>query len=249
VWKATTREMNPAFRQSVVDDALERDPASAASEYLAEFRSDIETFVAREVVEAATVDGRFELAPLPGVRYSAFTDPSGGTSDSFTLAIVHQNKDGMVILDAARDRQPPFAPDAVTKDFAELLKLYGLREVTGDRYAGEWPRERFRAHGIEYKLAEKPKSDIYRDLLPMLNSARVELLDLPRLAAQLCALERRTSRGGRDSVDHPPGGAHDDLANAVAGAVVHAASKTQSFIITDALLARTRERPRPRYFT
>jgi hypothetical protein len=34
------------------------------------------------------------------------------------------------------------------------------------------------------------------------------------LAAQLCALERRTSRGGRDSIDHAPG-AHDDLANAV----------------------------------
>jgi hypothetical protein len=29
-------------------------------------------------------------------------------------------------------------------------------------------------------------------------------------------LERRTARGGRDSIDHAPG-AHDDLANAVAG--------------------------------
>jgi hypothetical protein len=29
-------------------------------------------------------------------------------------------------------------------------------------------------------------------------------------------LERRTARGGRDSIDHPPG-QHDDLANAVAG--------------------------------
>jgi hypothetical protein len=41
-------------------------------------------------------------------------------------------------------------------------------------------------------------------------------LDNQRLAAQLCSLERRTARGGRDSIDHPPG-AHDDLANAVAG--------------------------------
>ena len=29
-------------------------------------------------------------------------------------------------------------------------------------------------------------------------------------------LERRTSRGGRDSIDHGPQG-HDDLANVVAG--------------------------------
>jgi hypothetical protein len=44
------------------------------------------------------------------------------------------------------------------------------------------------------------------------------LLDHPRAIAQLCSLERRTARGGRDSIDHAPG-AHDDLANAVAGVV------------------------------
>ena len=36
---------------------------------------------------------------------------------------------------------------------------------------------------------------------------------------QLVSLERRTARGGKDSIDHPRG-AHDDVANAVAGAVV-----------------------------
>ena len=38
------------------------------------------------------------------------------------------------------------------------------------------------------------------------------------MAEQPSALERRTSRGGRDSIDHAPG-AHDDLANAAAGVV------------------------------
>ena len=33
---------------------------------------------------------------------------------------------------------------------------------------------------------------------------------------QLIGLERRTARGGRDSIDHGPGG-HDDVCNAVAG--------------------------------
>jgi hypothetical protein len=60
-----------------------------------------------------------------------------------------------------------------------LLRSYGVRGVTGDRYAGEWPRERFRVHGIEYQVAEKTKSDIYRDVLPILNSGRAELLALP----------------------------------------------------------------------
>jgi hypothetical protein len=95
-----------------------------------------------------------------------------------------------------------------------LLKAYRIREVSGDRYGGEWPAERFRARGITYVPAQKPKSDLYRDLLPILNAHRADLLDLPRLAAQLCSLERRTARGGRDSIDHPPG-THDDVANAV----------------------------------
>jgi hypothetical protein len=44
------------------------------------------------------------------------------------------------------------------------------------------------------------------------------LLDNHKLVNQLVGLERRTSRGGRDSIDHPShGGAHDDVANAVAG--------------------------------
>jgi hypothetical protein len=84
----------------------------------------------------------------------------------------------------------------VTLEFAALLKAYRIREVSGDRYGGEWPAERFRARGITYVPAQKPKSDLYRDLLPILNAHRAELLDLPRLAAQLCSLERRTTRGG-----------------------------------------------------
>ncbi len=57
----------------------------------------------------------------------------------------------------------------------------------------------------------------------MINCGQVELLDHPRLFAQLCRLERRTARSGRDTIDHAPG-AHDDLAKAAAGALVIATS-------------------------
>ena len=66
-----------------------------------------------------------------------------------------------------------------------------------------------------------PKSDLYRDLLPLINSRAVGLLEHDKMVTQLSSLERRTSRGGRDSIDHAPG-AHDDIANAVAGAVATA---------------------------
>jgi len=57
--------------------------------------------------------------------------------------------------------------------------------------------------------------------LPLINSGAVDLLENERLVVQLTQLERRTARGGKDSIDHTPG-AHDDLANAVAGALVTA---------------------------
>lgn len=219
VWKAPTLDMNPALDPSIVEEAYQDDPDAAAAEYGAEFRSDLSDFVPRAVVDAATVPSRFEIAPVAAWAYVAFVDPSGGTgADSMTLAIAH--REGVrAILDAVREVRPPFSPEAVTQDFAALLKSYRVQRVQGDRYAGEWPRERFRVHGIGYDLAEQPKSDLYRDFLPLLNGGRAELLAVPRLASQLCGLERRTARSGRDSIDHAPGG-HDDVANVAAGALL-----------------------------
>jgi hypothetical protein len=207
--------------QSVIDAAMEADPASAAAEYMAQFRTDVETFVARAVVEAAVIQGRYELPRAEGIRFYGFCDPSGGSSDSMTLCITHV-QGNRVIVDAIRERRSPFSPDACVKEFSDTLRSYGITTVSGDRYAGEWPRERFKVHGIAYQVSDKPKSDLYLHLLPLLNSGRVELLDHPRLINQLTGLERRTSRAGKDGIDHPPG-AFDDIANSVAGCVVLAA--------------------------
>ncbi|MBI4516471.1 MAG: hypothetical protein HY699_11725 [Deltaproteobacteria bacterium] len=211
--------MNPAVEPQVIADAYATDEAAAAAEYGAEFRRDIESFVSREAVAGCVVPDRRELPPVSSSSYVGFVDPSGGSQDAMTLAIAHRDNNGKVILDAVRERRPPFSPADVVSEFASLLKTYRVSTVTGDRYAGEWPREKFREHGIEYRVSEKVRSDLYRDLLPLLNSGQVELLDHPRLIGQLCSLERRTARGGKDSIDHAPG-AHDDIANAAAGAVI-----------------------------
>src|SRR5256886_13850139 len=217
--------MNPAVSQQVIDEAAERDAASAAAEWLAEFRSDIESFINREAVEACIAWGVRERAPMQSVRYYGFVDPSGGSADSMTLATGHR-EDDIVVVDALREIKPPFSPESAVAEFSELLKSYHVIKITGDRYAGEWPHERFREHGIVYEPAQKPKSDLYRDLLPAINSRKLDLLDDARLLTQLVSLERRTARGGRDSIDHAPG-AHDDVANAVAG--LAATAKRGSF--------------------
>jgi hypothetical protein len=237
VAKAPSREMNPTLPQRVIDRAMEADPEAASAEYGAEFRGDLEVFVSREIIEACVARGVTVRSPLDGVTYRGFVDPSGGSNDAMTLAISH-HEGNRPVLDCVLERKAPFNPDAVVSEFAQTLKSYRVSTVTGDRYAGEWPRERFQAHGITYQPAEMNRSELYLAFLPLLNSARVDLLDSPRMVAQFVGLERRTSRAGRDTVDHAPG-AHDDIANAVAGALVTKADAPMN--ITEEIIAMARD--------
>jgi hypothetical protein len=226
--QAPTRELNPTFDRAAIDKAYAEDPVAAASEYGAQFRSDLESYISREAIARVVVAGRTELAPRPADGdYLGFADPAGGSGgDSFTLAIAHGERDeddedgaAVAVLDLVREIKPPFSPAAVVAEFSALLRAYGCTRVVGDRYAGEWPREAFRRHGIEYVLSDRTRSELYRDLLPLINSGAVELLDHPRLISQLHGLERRAGPSGRDAIDHASRG-HDDLINAVAGVLV-----------------------------
>ncbi|MER9449333.1 hypothetical protein [Mesorhizobium sp. M0254] len=219
VVQAPTWQMNLTLSRDseLIAEAYKDDPSSAAAEYGAEFRTDIEAFVSLDVVEACVTAGVFERAYDPQHKYVAFADPSGGSVDAYTLGIGHR-EGKRIVLDAVRERKPPFSPEAVTSEYAGLLKAYGISEVHGDRYAGEFPRELYRNSGITYRLSEKVRSDLYLNFLPALNSGVVDLLDNPKLVSQIVGLERRVARGGKESIDHAPGG-HDDIANAVAGVV------------------------------
>ena len=227
VWQADTRAMNPTIAQEVIDAAYAQDEAVASAEYGAQFRRDLETFINPEAVEARVVPGRYELPPVDGTDYVGFVDPAGGSgADAMTLGIAHgEERDGYVVavLDCLRVVRPPFSPDQVVGDFAATLKLYNVSTIHGDNFGGEWPKERFEKRDIKYEKAEKTKSEIYKELLSLLNSGRTVLLDHKQLLVQLCGLERRVGRGGKDSIDHGPN-AHDDAINATASALV-AASK------------------------
>jgi hypothetical protein len=217
-WQAPTRVMNPTISQETIDRDMALDPEAARAEWLAEWRSDLEAYLPVEAIQGVTVQDRLELPPLPGVRYTAFADPSGGRKDPAALAVAHIEKE-TIILDVARRYKAPHDPAIVVGEMASICRDYRITRVKGDRYAGAWPEQEFLKHGITYEAAGQDKSAMFLDFLPLILSSRVELLDNPVLFAELRALERRTRKGGRDLVDHPPKG-HDDLANAVAGACV-----------------------------
>jgi hypothetical protein len=200
-WKASTLTMNPTLPARVVEEAYADDPASASAEFGGEYRSDLEAFVTLESVEACVSVGVRERGPLTSHRYYGFIDPAGGSgTDSMTLAVAHV-EGKLTVIDCIREIRPPFSPDAVVEEFASLLKRYKINFIQGDRFGGEWCREPFLTRGIRYEASAKPKSDLYRDLLPRVNSGEIDFLDHARLITQLVTLERRTARSGKDSID------------------------------------------------
>ena len=221
--------MNPSLPVEIVDQALEEDPEKNRSEYLACWREDLSDFVPSDRRCLHRVDSA-RATLRRGHRYVAFTDASGGTgSDAFALAIGHRDTDGRAVLDVVRERKPRFVPALVVQQYAELLHAYQIREVTGDRFSGGWCASEFERCWM-YHPSDRSKSELYLACLPMLLAGQALLLDNERLRRQFGELERRTHSGNRKSVDHRSG-KNDDLANAVAGALLAATAKRPQMVI------------------
>jgi hypothetical protein len=106
----------------------------------------------------------------------------------------------------------------VVIEFCDLFKLYRIKKVTGDHWGGDFLREQFRKRGVNYQVSKKDKSAIYSELLPLINSQRVELPDIKQMRDEIIGLERKNTTKPR--IDHAPG-QHDYTINAVAGALVY----------------------------
>jgi hypothetical protein len=166
-------------------------------------------------VLAVISTGRSMLRPQDEIKYHAFVDMSGGSSDDAVLAIGH-DQDGVAVVDSILKQSgpTPFNPrNAITK-FAEACREYRVSKVTGDNFAGNTFKADFDSNGITYQPCRLSKSDLYEALEPAINAGEVELPDHPILQEQLLTLVVRGAR-----VDHQSGD-HDDHPNAAAG-VVH----------------------------
>jgi hypothetical protein len=224
VGKATSRELNPTLPQSVVDRAMERDPAAASAEWLARFRDDVSSLVPLEVIMRCVDKNVLERSPVAGTAYECAVDMSGGQSDSAALCIGHaEAASERIVVDCVREILSPHSPEQACAEFAAVMKSYGLVSAVSDKYASAWPVEQFSRMGIVLRPELAARTQLYQDLLATMNSARVRLLHHERLIAQIASLERRTGRS-HDSID-APNGQHEDVANAVAGLVAQIISK------------------------
>ena len=134
------------------------------------FRSDVESFISREALDAVVVPGRYELPRVGGIRYAGFLDFADGSGgDRATLAIGHKERD-VAVMEAVRERRPPFSPEAVCEEFSATCKAYGVGSVVSDRWRAEFVTEGMKRYGVFVKQCAKAKGDLYLEFLPMVNS-------------------------------------------------------------------------------
>lgn len=228
---------NPTLSQTdpegIVARAYAADPIKASAEYGAQFRSELNSLLDYAVIEAAIERGTYERPPLPHRTYHAFTDISGGRNDASTLGIAHM-EGGRAVLDCLRTVAAPHEPAHAIADFATTLRAYGLRSVIGDNYAANFTAGAFADHGVEYTKSKLSRSELYLELLPLMNSHKVVIIDNAALIKELAGLERRAAGRGRDAVDHGRAkGSRDDRANVLAGAVFAATSNAAGNLAPD----------------
>ena len=218
-----TLSLNPTFRQREIERAFRDDPIAARSEYgqdgAIEFRADVSSLLTDTAIAAVVPADVRELVPQPTREACGHFDAATGSGeDSAAVAIAFVGQPAE--LAAVRQWRPPFSPAAVVREAAALCSQYGVQMITIDRFAPGLVSELFRERGVTCRVAEGDTSAHFVELLALINSQRVTLLDEVVLLGELRRLERRPGTG-RDVVGHPPRG-HDDVAAAAAAALMAA---------------------------
>lgn len=222
VWKSSTADMNPTFRTDKISKLLRRNRVLFTSEYLGEFREFSEGFFPLPQIELYCTGE--QRRPDSRHRYVGFVDMSGGRGDSAALAIAH-NEGEQVVLDLVREITAPHEPAEAVKELAGICKHFHIYEVVSDRYGAAWVSSAYRKHGLTVRYSELSKTELYFEMLPMFTSGQLTLLNDATLKGQMMRLERIGNK-----VDIP-NGQSDDVVNATAGAVAHAAA-LQPYLLT-----------------
>ena len=210
---------NPTLDMEMIVQAQEDDPEAAASEWLGQYRNDLAGFLPDDLIDGSVDHGRpLELPPREDIVYRAFADVSAGRSDATAICIGHTEGETFVV-DVVRGHPAPHNPADVVAELCALARQYRCSKITADNFSGEWAASAVREAGLEFRRCELPKSALYLEGLSRFTRGQIRIPNHPALLRELRLLERRTMRSGKDAVDHPAHGGHDDHSNVVFGSM------------------------------
>ena len=212
-----TEKMNPLIAKEELAREEAADPQNYAREFMAQFTSDIDSFIPPGDVDAAVQNGIREMAPIETRAYFAALDASGLQGrDRFTLAVCHRSggSHGMgITYDLLRSWSRAGVGEVVA-EIATILKSYKIKRVTGDQFGAQFLRELLLQKGIDMKIlpfTARSKPEIMLEFKLALSQGRVRLLDHPESLRELRSLESKRTSGGHFTISAPRN-LHDDLA-------------------------------------
>jgi len=219
VFQGDTLLFNPTYSEKKLAKLKKRKPLTYRTEHEAFFRTDLSAMYDPAMIDKAiNPDRPLEIPVVKGIEYQAFVDVAGGGGkDSYSLAIGHLENE-KVIVDLVRSRAPKFNPDEVTSQYCDLVKVYKISKVYGDKFSGDWASNSWAKHDINYERSEKTKSELYLEAESPFNTERVDLPGKELPITQLKNLIRKTRSGGKDSVDTDSNQPEDE-ANVIAGVI------------------------------
>jgi hypothetical protein len=228
---------NPLLDTAMIEAANAADPQAARSEWFGEFRSDLSQFLDDASIDAAIDHSRpLELPPQQEAKYQCFVDMGGGRHDASTMAVAHAVGSGdarRYVVDLVRGRKGD--PIAAAREFVALAREYNCGTIAGDNYGAQWVAGTYSDLGAEYRHSPLVRSDLYLAGQVLFVRGLVSMPNEAQLIRELRLLERRTTKSGKDSVDHPAG-ATDDYANSIFGALYLVAAKTYAPAIASPIL-------------
>lgn len=222
-WHGKSWQMNLTLTEQRLRDEFfdELGEDEFAGEYEARWREGLQTYLPLEAINDAVVEGRNFLDYQPGVSYFAFADPAEGlrkNADSMAFAVAHAIGEGeskKYILDFLAEFMPPFDPAEVLRQIAATCQLFHIRKIVQDRHALGWIAADLKPFNIEVEVSNLTKTQIYESFGVLMSKRRTELLDDPKLIAQMKNLMKSLKSGGSVSIDCLGGRGHDDVINVV----------------------------------
>lgn len=245
VWRLDSATMNPTLDRDFLAAEEQRDADFFRREYLAEFWESASGFLPPELVDAAVVPGRYELAQGDGFMAAALDAAFRG--DNFAFSAVRRTEDGRILQAVNRlwrgSRAKPVNLAATVEQIVADLRRFGIQRIAGDQHCAEPIRQALAAQCIEFvqRTTLGNRSQCFNTLRTLVASGQIELLDDPAQTAELKSLEQVVTASGSVRIE-ASGSGHDDRAVALALAAHEAMTNVPIKPWVDFLHIRTSER-------
>ena len=163
--------MNATVPQSLIDQALADDPARASAEWLAKFRTRRRGYISLDVVQAG-VGEHVEMGAINAalvscglsIRAAALRTASRWPSRTLKLIASSSMRCTSCV--------PPLRLTLWSKTLRRAERLQDRRRSPATGMPASFRANCFASAASPTSAPSKPKSDLFRDLLPLLNSGQ-----------------------------------------------------------------------------